>query len=113
MKNVRIFINNYIGTSKVIRLIYTITKTMGKEEVYKEMMDTITRIHNTAPWGIINEFVNPIGIYIISGNIPNTNEKIRITSLIGKGIFFKRVFGIEGLENEKTYKFDGEKLIEV
>ena len=111
--DVKIFINNYIGTSRVIRLIYTITKAMGKEEVYKKMMDTITRIHNTAPWGIINEFVNPLGIYIINGGIPNTNERMRITSLIGKGSFFRRVFGIEGLEDEKTYKFDGEKLIEV
>ena len=109
----QMIINNFIGINEVVRYIRNVAKYYGREDVYKRMMDVITKIHGVVPWDVINEYASQLGIVVIKGNKPDSTRKPIITSIIGKGKFFKERFGLKGLDDKGIYAFDGEKLVKI
>lgn len=85
MKDFVVFINTYKGTDYVLKIIERVAKAKGMLDIYREMMEHITKIHNIRPWGEIQKFAQKIGCYLYDGDKPSNDSRIKIQGIFAKG----------------------------
>ena len=120
MKDFVIFINTYKGTDYVLKIIERVAKAKGMLDIYREMMEHITKIHNMRPWGEIQKFAQKIGCYLYDGDKPSNDSMIEIQGIFAKGkammAILKNRYDVELELNEDSLYYIDEKtgmLIEV
>ena len=85
-----IFVNTYKGLDYVLKIIERVAKLKGKYDVYQQMMEYITSLHNVRPWGDVQKYAKELGVFIYDGDKPQKEPALEVIEVRGKGKYIRR-----------------------
>ena len=111
-----ICVNSFVGINKILRIMRRRAKQLGREEVIKEAVETVSSLPESYQGKpairILSHFADELGIKIYDGDKPEPDRPIFITSITAKGKIMGKLLGVE-LKEDKIYCYNGEHLYEV